>query len=490
MPSEVERMERMKDKIHGTEQSCRTGSLVYDPEEKTFRPRRPSDDRDKVTVAIPGDTRFSNSGPGGLVSVILFEDMMKNPSGSESSCTVQFSEWEGEQVFTHVPAGSCPLSVPGTVLFWEKDRLPKVTSFGKEDERVRIIVNHSQECEVQKEGVEIPPRILAFVSHNGVWQQASVQTIPLRSQLFSRHSGLLETGALSDKRVLVIGLGTVGADVTLELCKSGVQDFALMDPDRLEACNVSRHVAPLSHVGRHKTRSVRHLLLDINPYCHVETWELEVLPTVADLVREQIRQSDLVLCSPDSQDCRLMVNRLCLEEDRPVIIGGLHHRAYGGQVLFVRPYTGPCYQCFLMALEEPEGPQDVPTMESADTAVYADRPAPIEPGLSLDIAPVNILMGKLAVQELLKGKPTTFGSLDEDLVAPLYHWLNRREAGSPYANLEPLGFNVDKMTILRWYGIPLERHPGCPACGDYEGHMASQLGVEIPEEAAQTFAAK
>jgi len=84
---------------------------------------------------------------------------------------------------------------------------------------------------------------------------------------------------------------------------------------------------------------------------------------------------------------------------------------------------------------------------------------------------------KLCINELLKGKPTTMRSLDEDLIAPWYIYLNRREG--PYEELKPLGFNVgDGMHILAWYGIDLKPNPGCPVCGgNHINEMSRNYGV-------------
>jgi hypothetical protein len=111
----------------------------------------------------------------------------------------------------------------------------------------------------------------------------------------------------------------------------------------------------------------------------------------------------------------------------------------------------------------------------------------VEPGLFNDIKPIAQMMIKLAIQILLKGRETTLASLNEDLVAPWFLWLSRREAGSPYADLPPLEFGVDGLRILRWYGIDLARNPACPACGDFTGHMAKEFGVEIDPSAVQAF---
>ena len=89
---------------------------------------------------------------------------------------------------------------------------------------------------------------------------------------------------------------------------------------------------------------------------------------------------------------------------------------------------------------------------------------------------------KLAIQELLAGKDTTLRSLDEDLVAPWYVFVNRRELETDYEQLEPLEFNVDGMHILRWYGIALERNPDCPCCGAFVRNMAERHGIELTEE--------
>jgi hypothetical protein len=119
-----------------------------------------------------------------------------------------------------------------------------------------------------------------------------------------------------------------------------------------------------------------------------------------------------------------------------------------------------------MHLPELDKDQEVSSQEQAENLSYTDRPVPIEPGLSTDIAPVSIMLVKLVIQELLKGTETTLSSLDDDFVAPLFFWLNRREAGTQYEKLKPLEFNISGMHILRWYGIAMERHPECPVCGE------------------------
>jgi len=122
---------------------------------------------------------------------------------------------------------------------------------------------------------------------------------------------------------------------------------------------------------------------------------------------------------------------------------------------------------------------EISNRQQAEGLSYTDRPVPIEPGLSIDIAPISTMVVKLVIMELLRGTQTTLRSLEDDLTASWFIWLNRREAETQYENLEPLGFNVGGMHILRWYGIDVKRHPACPICGDFEGHLAKQKGIHL-----------
>lgn len=319
-----------------------------------------------------------------------------------------------------------------------------------------------------------------YVKKHQGWQEAKVQIVPVREQIFSRFGGLIETDAISGKPVLVVGVGSGGSRVTPEFTQSGVTDFIVMDHDRVEVGNVMRHVARLSDVGRFKTKVLAELIREKNPYANVRTLEEKVTWDNSEKVRELVRQAAIVLCCTDNRPSKLILNRLCVEENTPLIIAGAFRRAYGGQVLRIRPGESMCYQCFLMMLPEQSNDEEISSSEQAQDLAYTDRPVEIEPGLSNDIAPISTMVVKLAIQELLKDSNTTLRSLDEDLVAPMYLWLNRREVDSQFANIEPLEYNINTFSILRWYGIDVNPHPGCPVCGNFEKYLAEKEGIALP----------
>jgi hypothetical protein len=57
-------------------------------------------------------------------------------------------------------------------------------------------------------------------SSNG-WLMCRLVYIPDQTELFSRAKGLLETGVLQNRNVGIIGLGSGGSPVALELARSG-----------------------------------------------------------------------------------------------------------------------------------------------------------------------------------------------------------------------------------------------------------------------------
>jgi len=313
----------------------------------------------------------------------------------------------------------------------------------------------------------------------GGTENVAVRIENIVTRLSERRKGVIETDLLSGKSVLIVGLGTGGATVALELAKSGVGKFALVDPDRLEIGNVARHSAGVSFVGRKKVKAVRDLILESSPIAGVETFDLEANHQNKEILEGLVKDTDLVICATDNRPSKLFVNGLCVAAKKPVIFGGAFRRAYGGRVVRVRPGESACYHCFVMTSPDSEADREISTPAAAESIAYADRPVAVEPGLSMDVAPISIMVSKLALQELIREEESTLHILDDDLEAGIYIWANRPEPGSEFASSPPLSRSYDERTILRWYGIYFDRDPDCPTCGDFEKYMIDHYRIEI-----------
>jgi len=392
---------------------------------------------------------------------------------------------EGD-AYSEVEATTDRETVPGSIRLSDDPPSSAGVPEGDPGECVRVVAYRSPAAE-QGPPDGLPavggPSFRGFVRQDRKWKAARVMLTPGRADMFARAKGILETDVLAGARVFVAGLGSVGSHVAIELANSGVGRFILVDHDRVEAANVMRHVGGLSDVGRYKTKVMAERIRDRNPFAQVETREARVEHSTEDLVRDLVVSSDLVICSLDEKEARLLINRVCVQEGKPMILPGAFRRAHGGQILFVKPRVGPCHQCFVTAVPDLAQDQEVATPQAAERLAYSDRPVAAEPGLSNDIAPINQMTVKLAITHLLGGRPTTMGSLAEDLSVPFFVWINRREAGTNFERLRPLQDNVNGMRILRWYGASFPRDEACPCCGD-PGLFAAKKLAALGEAAA------
>lgn len=75
---------------------------------------------------------------------------------------------------------------------------------------------------------------------------------------------------LADKRVGIVGLGSVGSKVAVTLCRMGVRAFYLVDHDVLLPENLARNALDWQSVARHKVDAARTALLLISPSTRVE----------------------------------------------------------------------------------------------------------------------------------------------------------------------------------------------------------------------------
>lgn len=350
----------------------------------------------------------------------------------------------------------------------EEDRLPNIP-FGEDWKGICIL--HSGES----------PR--AFVSVVGedakqTWKEVPLSLIPSEENLFSRSKGILEVGVLRSKRVMIVGLGSFGSQIAIELAKAGVGSFALMDFDRVELHNLSRHTATVHDLGRLKTNVIEEAILGKNPYAKVDKFPVNINDDLP-ILYEEVGKADLVICATDNNTSRFNLSKALVEKGKVGIFGRAITRAEGGDVFRYRP-GGPCYCCLVGEgdLQQEEITDVASARRDGRIAAYVspeDAEAMVQVGLSSDIEPICNMMVKLSLVELSRGTESGLASLEEELVYDYYMWANRRERH--YANWKPMPSAGGMPTILRWYGARIEKEEHCPICS---GSVTFDGGEDIP----------
>ena len=94
-----------------------------------------------------------------------------------------------------------------------------------------------------------------------------------------------EDGAnrLKNSHVAVFGLGGVGGHLSEALARAGVGAIDIFDKDTVSMSNINRQIIALhSTVGMSKVDVMKRRILDINPECRVNAYEVFYLPENAD----------------------------------------------------------------------------------------------------------------------------------------------------------------------------------------------------------------
>jgi len=247
---------------------------------------------------------------------------------------------------------------------------------------------------------------------------------------------LPELSGLDDASVAVIGAGSLGSPVALELAKAGVGRVAVGDWDTFDVNNAVRHAVGVSWAGIAKTVAVASEAQARNPFIEVTPLHLHVGAGQGDSDRldSLLESVDLVVDTTGSLAVARILNRRCREAGKRLVIAGLSAGSFGGEVIVLRP-DGPCFMCF--ALAQREGTIPVPSEGPRSNVTPVGCAHPAFSGAGFDATELAAVVARAATQATYM---TSYPALD-------YDWSIINFRGAP-----------------RWQHGLLERHPECPVC--------------------------
>lgn len=147
--------------------------------------------------------------------------------------------------------------------------------------------------------------------------------------------------ALTEKRVAILGCGSMGSKVAISLARMGVVNFYLVDSDVLKVDNLVRNDLDWGEVGAHKADALAERLKRINAQAKVERW--------LNLLGGQTSVSALVACLNVLKTCDLIVETTgsgqgfvyasSVSEDAgvPMVWGRVFGGGFGGYIARSRP---------------------------------------------------------------------------------------------------------------------------------------------------------
>ncbi len=162
---------------------------------------------------------------------------------------------------------------------------------------------------------------------------------------YSRHIILSDVGIEGQERiiqgkVLIIGLGGLGAPAALYLAAAGTGTIGLVDGDSVEVSNLQRQVIHFTpDIGKPKVLSAKEKIEAINPDAHVITHQKRVF---ADNITDLIKDYDFIIDGTDNFPAKFLINDACVLAKKPFSHGGI--LKFDGQTMTHVPGQA-CYRC-------------------------------------------------------------------------------------------------------------------------------------------------
>jgi molybdopterin/thiamine biosynthesis adenylyltransferase len=290
--------------------------------------------------------------------------------------------------------------------------------------------------------------------------------------LLALGEGLLHP-ALRERTVLLAGLGSVGSYLGEQLVRSGVGGLALLDPERVEAANLSRAAYEAHDVGATKAEALARRLRAVNPAvrlalhaCAVEAFS----PAELDAL---VRGADLVVAATDDPAAQRALCRFAYARGKAALFPGLHAGARGGEVVISVPEQTACYLC---ATRARHGPGSTAPGAPARELDYGTGRLAAEPALAADVQHVASAALKLALALLVPPEaplaafargPITAGTTFLTLSTVPDYWF-----------YPALFAGVPGQGAYQAVWLTPDRAVDCPVCGAPE-HRAEPLEVPL-----------
>jgi len=289
---------------------------------------------------------------------------------------------------------------------------------------------------------------------------------------------------LREKRVLIIGTGSVGAPMALELAKAGVGEIIAVDKDILEIHNCMRHVLGRSYVGWPKPVALAHYLKEQAPVSKCTPVYGDIFQGDREPLRRLIEEKrpTHILAATDSLHIQYLCQLTALHYQIPLMAVWCDNNAVEGEIFMWepgqaggwhpgRPERG-CYACM-------RDPEKISVTRSAGFDYSSDDPDSYggEPALGTFINRINNIASIFMTAWMLRDCPVQ-GKLSAILDEPYDgKGLQYIRLGGPYP-FEAQGQVTAKTPwAVEWYRV-LKRQE-CTFCGK----SAEEIGKTLfPEE--------
>lgn len=174
-----------------------------------------------------------------------------------------------------------------------------------------------------------------------------------KQYLMARSSGI--KNPLAEKKVLLIGCGSVGGYIANELVKAGIENMMLIDPDFLYETNIFRHVLGLEYVNQYKSVALQRYLEKNIPNLKFASLEENIEEAIQEGEIE-FDTYDIIISAVGNHNVNRWINEFIHSKEikTPVVYAWNEVLGIGHHIAYIQYGYKGCYECFFGRNEETE----------------------------------------------------------------------------------------------------------------------------------------
>lgn len=229
-------------------------------------------------------------------------------------------------------------------------------------------------------------------------------------------------------RVAIVGCGSIGSKVAVQLARSGVGSFVLVDGDVFASGNLVRNELDWRAVGVHKAPALGARLREINPDCTLDTRTNPIggqeSGATASATIAAIESCDLIIDATADPKAFNLCSAIARRTEKPMCWAQVFGGGAGGIVARLRPGIDPTPLTARQRIEAWYRDQGVDWPEDGSTQPYADAGS-AGPPLIADDADVTVIAAHLAryVVDVLARPDATIFPFSAYLIGLKEKWL-------------------------------------------------------------------
>ncbi len=205
-------------------------------------------------------------------------------------------------------------------------------------------------------------------------------------QIILKKVGIFGQKKIKKAKVVIIGMGGLGCPLLSYLAASGIENIAIVDPDKVELSNLNRQILfNINDLNKYKVLQAKDKINKVYKNIKIKALKLRLTSKNAKSI---LKNYEIVCDGTDNYKTRYLINDYC-KNNKKILIAGAISRFDGHLFKFDFKKKGSCFRCFM-----PEQPMNEDNCETDGI-----------------FSPVAGVIGSLQANEVLK----SILNLKEDL---------------------------------------------------------------------------